>query len=315
MASHPEASRLYHQLVAEWDRPASRDLASISNLLAQLKLQLADLGLLLPQPEAEPAALATARDIFEIGALHALESSDLASFERYLALLSSFYQDPRIVTALSGSPSSRQPAITALNLLRLLSLNRIAEFHTVLESLSVRDDAASSVLKSEPVEWVLQLERSLMQGSYSKVYALCSPTASSSSSHSSTPPRLPVPEFAKFTTPLLETVRSEIAHCDEKAYESLPVPDLKTLLFIDSDQQLQEFARSRNWSIQDNLVHFPSSPLHPSNQKRTQPTATATTLATGLGSTVEDDSLHSELDRNKVIGATLLYAKELESIV
>mgnify|MGYP002717583861 CR=1 FL=1 len=81
-----------------------------------------------------------------------------------------------------------------------------------------------------------QLERSLMEGSYSRVWSLCRPSSSSAS--------LPLPEFSHFTPTLLQTVRNEIAACDERAYESLPVRDARTLLFLESDQEVQEFAQS-----------------------------------------------------------------------
>lgn len=40
-----------------------------------------------------------------------------------------------------------------MNLLRLLSLNRIAEFHTVLETLDQR------VVESKQVDWVLKVSK------------------------------------------------------------------------------------------------------------------------------------------------------------
>lgn len=84
-----------------------------------------------------------------------------------------------------------------------------------------------------------------MEGSYSRVWSLCS-----SSSHNSS---LPVPEFAHFTSTLLSTVRSEIAACDERAYESLPLRDAKTLLFFDNEAEVKEFAKQVRAGIQPSL--------------------------------------------------------------
>lgn len=50
-------------------------------------------------------------------------------------------------------PSKNQAAVTGLNLLRLLSLNRIAEFHTVLETLDQR------IVESKEVDWVLKVSK------------------------------------------------------------------------------------------------------------------------------------------------------------
>ncbi|GAA5957350.1 hypothetical protein JCM3765_000432 [Sporobolomyces pararoseus] len=312
-----QATQLYHELQQEWSRPVnSRDDAKLSSLLSQLKLQLAQLGLLVPttSQSLEPSALSTAREILEIGAIHSVRTSDVPAFERYLSLLQSYYQDPSIISKLSSSStnSSQRDSITALNLLRLLSQNRIAEFHTVLETLE------KEVVESKPVDWVLQLERSLMEGSYSKVWSLCRSTTSASASSSSS---LPLSEFSHFTSRLLETVRSEIAACDEKAYETLPLRDAKTLLFFEDENQVKEFAKSRNWflSTSDNLLHFPSSPLHPSRLPKQQPTnGVPQSMATGTAVGAqgeEEEEIGAELDRNKVVSATLLYAKELESIV
>lgn len=79
-----------------------------------------------------------------------------------------------------------------------------------------------------------------MEGSYSRVWSLCRPSSSSASASTS----LPLPEFSHFTPTLLQTVRNEIAACDERAYESLPVRDARTLLFLESDQEVQQFAKS-----------------------------------------------------------------------
>lgn len=123
-------------------------------------------------------------------------------------------------------PSVNQSPLVALSLLRFLSQNRIAEFHTLLETLP------AAVTSSTEVTWVLQLERSLMEGAYSRVWRLCQGTAA----------HLPRSEFGLFVAALVSTVRNEIAACDERAYASLPLSDAKTLLFFDSDAEVREFA-------------------------------------------------------------------------
>lgn len=71
------------------------------------------------------------------------------------------------LTTLSESlpPSKREYPIRGLNLIRLLTQNRIADFHTTLESLDA-DVIAENPYISHPVN----LERWLMEGSYSKVW-------------------------------------------------------------------------------------------------------------------------------------------------
>ncbi|KAG0653478.1 hypothetical protein C6P46_002749 [Rhodotorula mucilaginosa] len=296
------ATELYNQLRAAVAQPDVNHQHAKS-LLAQLKIELSELGLLVPDSSSlDPGALTTARDVLEIGAFESLRTDDLAGFERYLSLLATYYND------LSSTlpRSSNEAPLFALSLLRLLSQNRIAEFHTLLETLG---ENKADVLESGEVSWVLQLERSLMEGSYSRVWSLCRPSSSSAS--------LPLPEFSHFTPTLLQTVRNEIAACDERAYESLPVRDARTLLFLESDQEVQEFAQSRNWYLDPSTstLHFPSSARHPSRLAPTQgiPAGGMTTGLIGGGGGFDDDS--RELDRAKVVAATLKYARELESIV
>ena len=63
-------------------------------------------------------------------------------------------------------PSPREYPIQGLNLIRLLTQNRIADFHTTLESLPSEALHDNAFLK-HPVN----LERWLMEGSYSKVWS------------------------------------------------------------------------------------------------------------------------------------------------
>ena len=165
-----------------------------------------------------------------------------------------------------------------------------------------------------------------MEGSYSRVWQLCRPTAASAA-------KLPRPEFAFFVATLVGTVRNEIAACDEKAYATLPLADARTLLFFESEAEVRAFAATvspsffsqyqnfiqlnlgseqRNWFIDPKgVVHFPSSAAHPS-KTAAGATGVPAGLSTGLlGLAVGD----KELDKVKVVSATLAYAKELESIV
>ena len=49
-------------------------------------------------------------------------------------------------------------------------------------------------------------------------------------------------EFKFFVDGLMVTIRHEIASCEEKAYDSLPLNDAATLLFFDNMQQVSTFA-------------------------------------------------------------------------
>ncbi|KAK4702808.1 26S proteasome regulatory subunit N12, partial [Phenoliferia sp. Uapishka_3] len=242
-----------------------------------------------------------------VNEFHKGETADANKVKSLLSLLK--------VSSKLGSvlPKSQNEApLIALSLLRLLSLNNIAGFHTLLETLP------TTIVSSTEVTWVThvrtlypcrfstcstlhlpQLEQCLMEGSYSRVWQLCRPSAASSA-------KLPRPEFAYFVSTLVGTVRNEIAACDEKAYETLPLADAKTLLFFESEKEVREFATTRNWFIDPkSVVHFPSSRNHPSKTAVEIPSS----IQSGVG------FVDKELDKTKVVAAALAYAKELESIV
>lgn len=98
---------------------------------------------------------------------------------------------------------------------------------------------------------------------------------------------VPSPTYTHFMDDLVETVRNEIASCSEKAYPSLPVDQACKLFMFNSDQ-LKEFAEDRDWKINGNKIIFEID-------------------------TTEDEK--EQIPATKVIGRTLLYARELERIV
>ena len=91
---------------------------------------------------------------------------------------------------------------------------------------------------------------------------------------------------------LIETIRSEIASCSERAYPSLPISNAKNLLFLDSEGAVISFAKERGWVAKDGRIYFPAQ---------------------------EADALAAEKDvmsnSDVVIENTLGYARKLETIV
>ncbi|KAJ3729008.1 proteasome 26S subunit [Lentinula guzmanii] len=204
------------------------DLKKCGSLLAKLKIGLIETGLLTPQGEHNIEDLVVARDILEIGAIWSIRTRDVPSFDRYFSQLQTFYTDYSSVL----QPSKNEYPIRGLNLIRLLTQNRIADFHTTLESLPIPADAiADNQYISHPVN----LEQWLMEGSYSKVW--------------NARERAPVEEYKFFVDSLMGTIRNEIASCEEAAYESLPLKDALTLLFFNNQSELLTFAQQRGWQV------------------------------------------------------------------
>lgn len=201
---------------------------------------------------AQPKSLG---DILEIGALCSIRTKDIPSFDRYFSQLQVFYTDYRYVRSLYNNtlvdawnssvlpPSKREYPIRGLNLIRLLTQNRIADFHTTLESLPLPADEINA---NPYIRHPVNLERWLMEGSYSKVW--------------NAREEAPTEEYKIFVDSLMGTIRfvvfalyctrcshfvprNEIASCEEAAYDSLPLKDAATLLFFKNQTELLSFAK------------------------------------------------------------------------
>ncbi|PWN86541.1 hypothetical protein FA10DRAFT_304859 [Acaromyces ingoldii] len=246
------------------------DLGSIKTQLTRAKIELTQSGLLVPSPAdaaAHPSEVAMARDVLEIGALSSVRQRDVESFDRYMGLLHVFYND----CSTHLPPSQSQEALLGLCLLRLLSSNSISQFHTTLEALPPHLVASSPYIQ-HPVH----LERWLMEGSYSKVWRARK--------------EVPREEYSYFVDELMGTIRREIASCEEKAYDSLPLSDAATLLFFDNMQDVSVFANERGWQI--------------------NPTTQTVHFTNKAGSATRD-----AIPKRATITSNLQFAKELESIV
>lgn len=98
---------------------------------------------------------------------------------------------------------------------------------------------------------------------------------------------VPAEEYKVFSPILVETIRKEIADCCEKAYSSLPLRNAQTLLFLENEQALASFIDARGWKVEQGRINF----RH------------------GAASSTENEWTQDGISN------TLLYAKELETIV
>ncbi|KAF9535118.1 COP9 signalosome [Crepidotus variabilis] len=262
MAAHLKTN--YDKLIKAFtSKPCNLKETNVA--LANLKLGMIEAGLLIPQPGVKAVELRIAREVLEIGAYASIRSRDVPSFDRYYSQLLTFYVD----YSETLPPSPHEPAIRGLYLIRLLTQNRIADFHTSLESLDPEVIATNSYIK-HPVN----LERWLMEGSYSKVW--------------NAREEAPAEEYKFFVDSLMGTIRNEIASCQEAAYDSLPLKDAATLLFFKTQTELLKFAEHRGWQIDltGGLIYFKKK-----NEEKV------------------------EIPKQRIIAASLAYARELEQIV
>lgn len=188
-----DAMNVYQRLNQSW---SSGDTSAVGELLPQMKILLLSLTFLPTGKEVSIDAkeLLLARDTLEIGALWSIETRNIPAFQRYVAQLKCYYFD--YGARLPDSPYKYQ--ILGLNLLSLLAQNRLAEFHTEMELLSVEEQ--HNIYIKHPII----LEQFLMEGSFHRVFL--------------SKGNVPAQNYTFFINMLIDTIRSEIASCVEKAY-------------------------------------------------------------------------------------------------
>jgi 26S proteasome regulatory subunit N12 len=136
--------------------------------LQQAKLALLHHGALIPTPHKSTQTLTTARSILETGALLSIRARNPQSFIRYYSQLQPFYDTETL------HASRDRSKITGLYLLLLLSQGDYAGFHTLLETLIVAEgpnaEKGKTVEDDPYIKYPIELERSLMEGSYDQVW-------------------------------------------------------------------------------------------------------------------------------------------------
>ncbi|XP_044752548.1 26S proteasome non-ATPase regulatory subunit 8 [Coccinella septempunctata] len=242
--TNSEVTSLYKKLNAEWSSP-SPNLSKCDQLLSKLKVELTGV-MFLPTSNAiaSKQELLLGRDILEIGVQWSIASNDIPSFERYMAQLKCYYFDYK--TELPESAFKYQ--LLGLNLLFLLSQNRVAEFHTELELLPA-DHLQNNVYIRHP----LSIEQYLMEGSYNKIFLAKG--------------NVPAKSYNFFMDILLDTIRNEIANCVEKAYEKISLKMTARMLYLPNEEAAKSFATKKGWKLgKDNFFYFV-----PEIEKTTEP--------------------------------------------
>ncbi|SMQ51830.1 unnamed protein product [Zymoseptoria tritici ST99CH_1A5] len=229
------------QVIQQLDSLKANHLSQAPQLLSRAKLGLLHLNALIPSEDTKPQHLQLATAVLEHGALISIKLKDTDSFTRYYQQLQPFYSLPQEGRR---SRASNQGKVTGLYLLLLLSVGDYAGFHTVLEGLEV-SGGKDHIDRDEFIQYPVRLEQALMEGSYDKVWV------------ETKGERVPSEEFAVFSEVLIDTIRSEIASCSERAYPSLPISNAKNLLFLDSEGAVVQFAQSRGWVAKDGRIYFP----------------------------------------------------------
>uniref|UniRef100_A0A7R8Z8B3 26S proteasome non-ATPase regulatory subunit 8 n=2 Tax=Timema TaxID=61471 RepID=A0A7R8Z8B3_TIMDO len=236
MAALKDVASLYQHLRNEWTKKPPK-LEKCGDLLSKLKVGLTQL-MFLPTSNATASQqeLLIARDILEIGAQWSIAVKNIPSFERYMAQLKCYYLDYKDQIP----ESAYKYQLLGLNLLFLLSQNRVAEFHTELELLPA-DQIQSNVYVRHP----LSLEQYLMEGSYNKIFLAKG--------------NVPAESYNFFMDILLDTIRDEIAGCLEKAYEKISLTEAARMLNLGNQTEIKDYGTKKKWVLgKDNFYNFSS---------------------------------------------------------
>ncbi len=158
--------------------------------------------------------------MLEQGALFAIKTRDLAAFERSVTQLQQLYSGP-------GGESPFKYEILGLNLLRLLAVDKRAEFHMQLELVPVAKRS------DRHIQYPVALEQHMMEGTYHKVIGAASSA--------------PSPWCSFFVHLLSETVRMQIAESFSRAYASLSPANAVELLMLSNAAELAQYEKQFDW--------------------------------------------------------------------
>ncbi|KAI1399752.1 SAC3/GANP/Nin1/mts3/eIF-3 p25 family-domain-containing protein [Hypoxylon fuscum] len=242
------AEKSLQQILAKLRANPGLPYPEASSILSKAKMLLVTSKAATPSPSTPPQFLPLARDVYEQGALFAIRARSPDAFTRYVSQLAPYYELPP--SALQ--PTAERNKVTGLYLLLLLTQGRYAEFHSELETLSTRAKESSGngsveIEGDRFLGYPIKLERWLMEGSYDRVWKAMKSR------------EVPSEEYGVFSEILTSQIRSEIASSSERAYPSLPLSSTKSLLFLDSEGAVVDFARQRGWAIRDGHIYFPTS--------------------------------------------------------
>jgi len=223
----------YEALKKSWNGGKIED---VGKQLDGLKLALTEIAFL-PTDEGEKVDakdLFVAREVLEIGAEYSVAVEDVDAFERYMAMLKTYYMD--YADKLEESPKKFE--LLGLNLLRLLSQNETAKFHTELELLD------PSIIQENPyISCPVKLEQDIMEGSYKKVIEFTY--------------NVPAKTYNFFMSILLITIREEIAKSMEAAYEEMSAKECEKMLNLKKPDEARQFFAKKGWVVDNRkMIRF-----------------------------------------------------------
>jgi len=238
----------YELLKKAWE---DKKLQEVEKLLLELKIEFAS------SPPANEREMLVMREVYEIGAQYSVSAKDVPSFERYISMLKSVYTDQ----SKTLPESSRMYELLGLNLLCLLSQNRLSDFHTELELLP-----PDILLENPYIANPVKLEQFIMEGKYNKVI--------------DTRYNVPADSYKFFIDVLLVTIRDEIASCLEKSYVDIDTEECRKMLHLDAGK-MEKYAQEKEWTFEKNgkKISFLPSEKNPKSHEMEVPSKELAAMA------------------------------------
>eukprot|EP00928_Gymnodinium_smaydae_P001434 TRINITY_DN1052_c3_g1_i1.p1 TRINITY_DN1052_c3_g1~~TRINITY_DN1052_c3_g1_i1.p1 ORF type:complete len:332 (+),score=100.27 TRINITY_DN1052_c3_g1_i1:128-997(+) len=266
------------------------DLQKCEEQLSQLKLLVfAGLSAGLGAAAEQPREQLLARQTLELACFLSVRRGDLPGFERHVAQLKMYYSDVPL------EASQHKYTILGLYLLHLLASDRIGEFHTELELISVDD------YENPAIRQPIQLERYLMEGNYVKVME--------ETKHMRE-------KYCKFFIQRLdEMVRLKVGASLERSYETLPAGEAARMLILKDVPALQEFAMKENERKAREEADDPMGDMTPSLTRRVPMGLVRWEVKDGRLYFTRSAEKQMEVPALDLMVNTIGYATDLERIV
>lgn len=282
----PTLEDLTKQLKASFD---AKEYNKADELLSPIKILLIQNELLVPNFTKVKNThyvddLVISRSILEIGALSSINLQDFDKFENYLQQLKVFYFNT--VNNEQLSKSVNKSKLISLYLLLLLSKGDVVKFHTELEFLG---NHLKNIENDLYLNYPIKIENWLLEGYYDKAWELISSKNSEE--------KIKLKEFNIFNDTLLLAIRYEISRSIEKTYKKLPFSNAKYLLFLNSEKEVETFAKEQNWEYSNGELFFNND------------------VKEDKFGFVEDDEYSQLNNSEKLVKNTLNYAREIDSII
>ncbi|CAL8131482.1 unnamed protein product [Orchesella dallaii] len=282
-------TKLRDDLIKEWNKGKDRDMEKVELYLEASKVLLTKLNLPLSHnfvagDKDTEKDLLVAMDILEIGARFSVAKTESSSdpkgireFERYISQLKHYYFD---MDKYVRKQSKHMFEILGMNLLNLLSQNKMEEFHMELEIFPHLDLA----LKDPYIKKAVEIEQWITEGKFNKIYELQKAKLDDLRNVG-----LTSPGFKYFVDHLESTLREHsvgIASIIGAAYEKLSMQCAMQLLNLNDSNKLASIIKAQNWTVKEGHIYFQTN---------------------------KDTS--DEIPAEQLMKNALMYADELETIV